>query len=49
MEEIRMDNHQKLEYIHATLQEALNGNNDEFMIEHSLTFIEDMREEESDE
>ena len=34
----------KLEYIHSTIQEAMNGNPDKAMLETSICFVEDIRE-----
>jgi hypothetical protein len=34
----------KLEYIHSTIQETMNGNMDEVMLETSLLFVEEIRE-----
>ena len=36
--------HEKLEYIHAVIQECLNSNNDTVMLETALEFVEDIRE-----
>ena len=37
-----MSEYEKLEYIHSSIQESLNGNND--MLNQALEFVEDIRE-----
>jgi hypothetical protein len=36
--------YEKLEYIHCTIQETMDGNRDEIMLETSLQFVEELRE-----
>ena len=40
-----LSNNDKLEYIHCVFQEVLNGNIDKSMLETSLQFVEEIREE----
>ena len=40
-----MNNKDKLEYIHCVFQEVLNGNIDNLMLETSLQFVEEIRED----
>ena len=40
-----LSNNEKLEYIHHVFQEVLNGNIDNLMLETSLQFVEEIREE----
>ena len=37
-----MNEYQKFEYIHSSIQESLNGNNS--MLNQALSFVEDIRE-----
>lgn len=40
-----MNTHQKIEWVHWVLQEAINACADEAMLEQALEFVEDIREE----
>ena len=39
-----MNTHQKIEWVHNALQEAINGCADEAMLEQALELVEDIRE-----
>jgi hypothetical protein len=44
MEDLGHIQDELINYVHSTLQESLNGNNDTYMIEKSLGILEDLRE-----
>ena len=35
----------RLDYVHSTLQEVINGNIDKSMLEQSMSFIEEIRDD----
>ena len=35
----------QLDYVHSTLQEVINGNIDKSMLEQSMSFIEEIRDD----